>query len=99
MKNYLSGIDQLKALTLLNLEDNNLNTLPDDLKSLQELQVINLRKNSFKHTPEVFIHFPNLREVDLANNQLDLVKSMKTLKEIKKLDFLYLSGNEISLTS
>ncbi len=97
VKTLPAGIEHIKNLDLLNVQDNKLTILSPKLKELNKLTAVNLRGNQFKTLLELLLRLPNLREIDLVNNpNLDLTKAIHALAQIKKLDFLYLSGNNLS---
>lgn len=71
--------------------------LPIELKLLDRLSVVNLRNNDFREIPKVLTSIPQLREIYLSGNtKLDPMKALDILSEVKKLDFLYLSGLNIT---
>lgn len=79
---YASKID------FLDLRSNFLNSLPEEMKSLIRLQVINLSFNRFKILPEVLYHIPTLETILISNNQVGSVdpQKMKTMENLTTLD-------------
>ncbi|MEL6538197.1 MAG: leucine-rich repeat domain-containing protein [Bacteroidota bacterium] len=89
------GVEAVESLTLLNVQDNRLGTLPPN--KWQNLRVINLRNNQLEKFPTTLLGLPHLREVDLSGNTgLDITQTLTSLAQVPRLDFLYLS--DLSLT-
>jgi Protein tyrosine and serine/threonine kinase/Leucine rich repeat len=62
--------DLADSLEILNLSDNNLQSLPADLNRLNKLKVIFLSNNSFEEVPEVLAECPNLSMVGFKSNKI-----------------------------
>jgi hypothetical protein len=74
-------IGQLKALNNLNLHDNELATLPIEMKSLTKLQTLHLNGNpllSKQNVKEVCQSLPRLKTVFIDNEQPDLIEMFQT---------------------
>ncbi|XP_070185155.1 leucine-rich repeat protein SHOC-2-like [Littorina saxatilis] len=91
----LSEIQHAACLTTLNLDFNDLASLPDGIfKCLLQLQVFSANGNNFKTLPEEFGSLTSLMEVHLCENELmSLPDSVAYLVNVK---CLRLTGNQLS---
>jgi hypothetical protein len=73
-------IGQLKALNNLNLHDNELTTLPNEMKSLTKLVTLHLNGNplSSENVKEICQSLPRLKTVFIDNEQPDLIEMFQT---------------------
>jgi hypothetical protein len=73
-------IGQLKALSNLNLHDNELTTLPFEMKSLTKLVTLHLNGNPLSSTnvKEICQSLPKLKTVFVDNQQPDLIEMFQT---------------------
>lgn len=62
--------DLADSLEILNLSDNNLQSLPADLGRLHQLKIIFLSNNNFEEVPEVLADCPNLSMVSFKSNNI-----------------------------
>jgi Protein tyrosine and serine/threonine kinase/Leucine rich repeat len=65
--------DLADSLEILNLSDNNLQSLPDDLGRLQKLKVIFLSNNNFEEIPNVVADCPSLSMLGFKSNKIRIV--------------------------
>ena len=81
-----------ETLEVLDLSNNQLSSLPDEIKKLHKLKIIFASKNKFEHLPEVLGQCPNLEMVGFKSNKIKQV-SEHSLPE--KLRWLILTDNQI----
>jgi Leucine-rich repeat (LRR) protein len=92
-----SGLSNLCNLEVLDIQKNQLNSLPGGLVDLVRLRILNLSGNAFKSLPfETLRHLP-LTELSAANNKLSGVLISFEDVELAVLKELDITGN--SLTS
>ncbi len=63
-------LGKLPNLKSLHLENDNLNSLPLEIKSLKNLEFLYLNKNSFKEIPKELKGLDHLQYLDLKNNKI-----------------------------
>ncbi|MFX1533705.1 MAG: leucine-rich repeat domain-containing protein [Promethearchaeota archaeon] len=78
----------------LGLPNQGLDSLPESLGSLDNLQELWLYGNQLNSLPESFGLLKNLKDLYLSSNQLQSLP--KSFGNLKKLDFLDLSHNQLS---
>lgn len=61
------------TLEVLDMTDNQLNTLPDEFEKLKHLKILFLSNNLFKEVPNVLSHCPNLSMIGFRNNQINIL--------------------------
>lgn len=71
MREISPGIQILRNIVEMNLEDNNLEFLPAQLCRIRRLQFLNLSKNRLYELPEEIGMMVDLREVILDINRLE----------------------------
>ncbi|XP_060710407.1 leucine-rich repeat-containing protein 20-like [Hemiscyllium ocellatum] len=81
---FMTNFNQLREL---NLAGNNLNHLPDEVKSLTHLTSINLARNKFSVFPHQLTELTTLETINLEENQIaeipvDSLASMPSLKSL-----------------
>ncbi len=81
---------QWKFLKKLNLNNNQLSSLPIELQNLQELEELFLYKNEFKHLPKCVTQLKNLKILSLAHNKLNDIP--KELGMLENLEEIYLNS-------
>ena len=59
---------KLKYLEYLDMQENNLVSIPEDIAELQNLTCIDLRLNHISVLPESIAHIPSLKKLYLGNN-------------------------------
>ncbi|WP_446051311.1 leucine-rich repeat domain-containing protein [Zobellia laminariae] len=70
-------------------------TIPSELLSLKKLQKLTLIGLDLQTLPEDLGKLENLQHLDLSHNKLTISNELPKLKRLKKLRYLYLSGNHI----
>jgi len=80
------------SLEILDLSNNQLSTLPDELKQLQKLRIIFASNNNFEALPEVLGQCENLEMVGFKSNK---IKQVKGSSLPLKLRWLILTNNRI----
>lgn len=93
----VSGLGTLSHLKELSLEDNLLESLPEDLGNLRNLQYLNLRMNRLESLPENLENLHQLREAHLDNNRLSSLPLSLLKSSAETLEILSLNENSISL--
>jgi internalin A len=86
--NYHRSLNQyqLSHLNELNIELNQLSTLPSSISALTNLNVLKLGYNQLSTLPESISALPNLRVLDLSHNRLTtLPLSISTLTNLNEL--------------
>ncbi|KAJ7338164.1 hypothetical protein JRQ81_010801 [Phrynocephalus forsythii] len=87
-------IGDLKNLTLLYLDTNNLKEVPVEIGSLVKLERLTLSNNNLTSLPEEISGLQRLRSLHLANN--NLVELPPPLCQLRNLVFLDVTDNHIS---
>ena len=102
MPKYLFQNSALPKLNILKFNYNQITYLPEELFNSQYLQnviVISFRHNRIKSIPEnLFKHLPNLRHIDLQNNNIKHFSQAMLPKTSNNLCSLDLSHNKIIST-
>ena len=75
------------------MNDNQLSTLPANLKNLTNLTTLNLSHNKLTQFPEVVVTLINLTHLFVNDNQLSTLPA--NLKNLKKLEELELRNNKM----
>ncbi|KFO23227.1 leucine-rich repeat-containing protein 40 isoform X1 [Fukomys damarensis] len=83
-----------QKLTFLDLRNNFFDSLPEDMKLLIKLQLINLSFNRFKVIPEVLYDIPTLEIILIGNNQIGSLDPQK-LMTMENLLTLDLQNNDL----
>uniref|UniRef100_A0A8D0HF13 Leucine-rich repeat-containing protein 40 n=1 Tax=Sphenodon punctatus TaxID=8508 RepID=A0A8D0HF13_SPHPU len=87
-------IKLLPALTVLDVHDNQLTSLPSAIGSLENLQKLNVSHNKIKEIPEELTQLKHLRSLLLQHNELnDLSDGFGGLVSLEELD---LSNNHLA---
>ena len=81
------------SLEILDLTDNQLDSLPDELTQLKKLKIIFASNNNFEILPEVLGSCPNLEMIGFKSNN---IKHVPDNALPKKLRWLILTDNQIS---
>jgi len=84
-------IDQLKALRVLDLENNRLVSVPKEIGQLQALQWLYLTNNRLVSVPKEIGQLQALQGLDLGNNHL--VSVPEEIGQLQALQELYLNQN------
>lgn len=88
-------IGKLKHLTKLSVERNAIDMLPQTLGNLNSLEYLNISSNQLTALPQTFISLQNLKELYLSDNIKFSNKDYEMLKELPKIETLYLNGLKI----
>ena len=84
------------SLSLLDLSDNFLDSLPLSLASLTNLTHLQLSHNLITHLdPDIFSHLPRLLSLDLAHNSLQQSLNLSLTGLQSSLAHLSLAGNSL----
>ncbi|KAG0315946.1 cysteinyl-tRNA synthetase [Dissophora globulifera] len=86
-------LHEARRLHTVILQCNRLESLPESLKSFQNLRVINLSSNNFSKFPAVLCMIPSLEEIDLSFN--DIAEIPTEIGQLVRLKKLLLYGNRI----
>jgi Leucine-rich repeat (LRR) protein len=92
-----SLFSSLGNLTLLNLDGDNLESIPPEIGDLKNLQVLYLTGNMLTSLPKEIGYLSNLWMLSLYNNQITTLPP--TMPALKNLKVLGLSGNPIAQSS
>ncbi|XP_016430546.1 malignant fibrous histiocytoma-amplified sequence 1 homolog [Sinocyclocheilus rhinocerous] len=88
----ITGINQLKSLTELNLSRNEFSDFPVDIRGLHQLEKLYINQNTIKTIPEnVFPSLEKLRFLKLSTNRLE--KLPQDMNRCQHLNYLNLSNN------
>ncbi|KAI7880781.1 L domain-like protein, partial [Lichtheimia hyalospora FSU 10163] len=81
------------ALTLIDMRNNRLSTLPDTLNQLNQLTVLHLSHNAFESIPSSVFDLVKLRDLDLAHNKLNVLPA--DIGRLSQLEILNLNDNNL----
>ncbi|CAK8681307.1 uncharacterized protein LOC143460611 [Clavelina lepadiformis] len=87
-------ICRLKTLLALEMKNNYLNTLPDFLSNLVDLEIMNLGNNNLMELPKVLQHMIKLIKLHLFGNRLTYLNPT-VLSKLKSVVFLNLNNNQL----
>ncbi|XP_064410512.1 uncharacterized protein LOC102354453 [Latimeria chalumnae] len=88
-------VGQLKNLTTLNLDTNDLKEVPAEIGALQNLERLTLSNNLLRFLPPEFGQLKKLQSLHLANNRLEELPAQ--VCQLGNLTFLDISDNKIRL--
>ncbi|KAG0014540.1 cysteinyl-tRNA synthetase, partial [Entomortierella chlamydospora] len=89
-----SGLEETRELSILYLQSNRLDSIPDSFQSFEYLRVLSLSSNNFSKVPMVLFQILTLEELDISFNEIsEIPEEIGSLKRLKKL---LLFGNKIS---
>lgn len=100
--NFLSELPKelfqdLKKLQVLELVNNTLSQLHQDIFDRSyELQVLDLSDNHFQEFPKSIVNIRQLKKLNLKNNFIKSISSIKNLKQLLHLEELNLSHNKLN---
>lgn len=95
--------DRGKPLTRLILEKNKLSYLPEEIKDLAELEVLELNDNSFRLFPKPILQLKQLQHLNLSNNPLTSIPpEIFQLQKLQELNLKHCTAitflpNELAL--
>ncbi|KAJ3270948.1 hypothetical protein HDV01_007278 [Terramyces sp. JEL0728] len=94
--NFPEGLTQLKALTELILDNNQVGgPIPDSISNMTQLKRIRLDNNYLVSIPPKFNSIPSLRILDLSQSQY-LQAGISQLFDLQKLETLNLSSTKVT---
>ena len=80
------SLKELKWITYLKIEQNNLTSLPDWIDCLQELEVLKVWDNKLETLPSSIVNIPKLFKLDISRNHLKfLPESIGNLNNLQNL--------------
>jgi len=88
-----SGVSQWKALEVLCLDGNNLESIPDQIAHLKKLKSLFLRNNKLTKLPEGLGLLQNLELLHISSNQLTALQH--SISQCHSLKKIYANGNKI----
>jgi len=88
----LKNIGNLKELKYLNLERNELGSLPESIFKLTKLEYLNLSGNKLTTLPKSVKNFKKLKHLDLSYN-FDISSLPPEIGSLKSLEYFDISGN------
>jgi len=86
-------IENLGALTVLDIHDNQLETLPETIGNLERLNKLNLSHNRFQVMPVGLYKLRELRNLQMNNNRLEEIG--EKISDLDMLSYLDLSHNSL----
>ena len=81
-------------LTVLDMGENNLLTLPESIGNLQSIQKLYLDDNKFRNLPETIGDLRFLKELGLSNN--NLTRLPESIGDLQSLQIVYLINNQLT---
>lgn len=88
------ALNNIEIACVLDLSNQNLNTLPKNITKLIKLNEIVLNNNSFTQFPEILTEIDTLTYIDLSNNQIASVPPL--ISKLNLLQNLNLSNNKLT---
>ncbi|CAK9109341.1 unnamed protein product [Durusdinium trenchii] len=88
------AIGEMRYLTRLWFQNNNLSSLPESLGNLHNLQFLDLSNNSLHSLPESLGNFQKLQELFLSYNHFNSLPEF--VGNLQSLQRLYVSSNQLS---
>lgn len=82
-------------ITVLNLTQNKLSSLPQDIRNMTQLRSLVLSENLFERLPEDVLRLSSLEQLEVKKNKLDDFGSAKSQVSLDRLYLLDLSVNRI----
>ena len=67
---FYSNVDSVLFISELYLQDNKFTVLPDEIRDMEELKVIDLSCNKFEDFPSILCDCPKLKTVILRDNKI-----------------------------
>lgn len=88
------ALNNIEIACVLDLSNQNLNTLPENITKLTKLNKIILSNNSFTQFPEILTEIDTLIDIDLSNNQITSIPA--SITELKSLQIMNFSNNSLT---
>lgn len=92
--NFKEALDAIDIACVLDLSDQDLNSVPKDITKLTKLNELSLKGNKLTQFPTELLSMINLISLDLSDNQITEVPP--DLNKLENLQSLDLSNNKIS---
>jgi len=89
-------LDELKNLGHLSLSNNNLTSIPKEIRELKKLEWLYLYNNNLTSLPKEIGELKNLKWLSLRHNNLTSLP--KEIGELKNLKYIYFSNNNFTIT-
>lgn len=86
-------IFQKSSIRTLNIQNNNISIIHKNLTLLEELQKLNISKNSLLDFPDVFLK--NLEMLDISSNNLTIIPETISTKNFPNLKTFKINGNRL----
>ncbi|MEG2643416.1 MAG: leucine-rich repeat domain-containing protein, partial [Eubacterium sp.] len=90
----IDGIEIFSNLESLDLNGNQLTSLPDSIGNLEQLEMLDLSENQLTSLPESIGNLVNLQILGLISNQLTSLP--ESIENLVNLEWLYLSRNQLT---
>ena len=87
------AFNNYKQLSLINMANNNLSSIPESIENVKSLTSLDLSHNSFVIFPSPVLHIIPLVELDLGYNQIEFFP--KTIPNMTSLTHLNVTHNHI----
>nr|KAG5696736.1 hypothetical protein BaRGS_028856 [Batillaria attramentaria] len=92
-----TGLEKMRKLQVLVLDNNNLNSLFKDISGLRRLEILRVSGNSIRDVPRDIRNLRALTDLDLSNNRILLLPTDLFL--LPRLDSLNASQNQVDMDS
>lgn len=93
-KSFRKALKNKLDVTVLDLSEQGLSSLPESIGELKNLKVLKLDGNTIKNFPEEFWQLSNLEVLLINRNKLDLLP--ERIGELKNLRKIFASRNNLS---
>uniref|UniRef100_A0A8C5X0S9 Leucine-rich repeat-containing protein 40 n=1 Tax=Malurus cyaneus samueli TaxID=2593467 RepID=A0A8C5X0S9_9PASS len=94
LESLSEDVQLLPALTMLDVHDNQLTSLPSALGQLENLQKLDVSHNKLRSLPEELLQLPRLRSLLMQHNELSLLP--EGLGQLLTLEELDVSNNHLT---
>ena len=88
-------LKNLNSLKFLDLNNNQLTTIPESIGNLKSLHTLNLHENQLTTLPESIGNLISLRSINISKNKLTTLP--KSIGNLKSLQLLNLRNNELTI--
>ncbi len=83
-----AALFQLQNLEYLNIQENNLNFIPEEITHLKKLKILDIRNNQISNLPTNISQLPNLEKLYLGQNNFEAIpESIKYCTSLLLIDF------------